>query len=437
MIAIRLTTVIRRAVTLCLTITLTVGVASAGVIDLVVISHKNDVNKKITVYDPTTGMQVLSHVPEGDFEENTPTWIKEVPEEQRFFVACPSEEDHEHKVRHPANKDDHEHDHEFEGLVEVFDYSSYSTDAEIDYVAELRTGNRPFHMEISPDGRIVVANDESDTISFVEAANLDITTVTAGHHHTTLAFVGDESGFDTYAGRFESPGEVDVVDALTGDVRATVTLSLDFPHNGVYSPHTERVYFACAGGISVIGTTGGERDTEVGTLSWPAGGRTSLLAISEDGRTLFGNVYNGTGAGGGLMVAYDLVANSSTTVAAGNCPTFSYSEDGKWLVTGDHMLSGGENYLVEVIGADPGSPNFMTVVHQVDLGNANQVGFEGVSITPDSQTAYIALVQSDEILVLDLSDFSSRTFPVEASPWFIRALEPRVYSSNVENWYRY
>ena len=58
--------------TLFILILATVGHSWAD--DLLVISHRNDVNKKIAVYTED-GDQLFSYAPQGDFDENIPTWI--------------------------------------------------------------------------------------------------------------------------------------------------------------------------------------------------------------------------------------------------------------------------------------------------------------------------------------------------------------------------
>jgi len=394
---------------------------------LLALSHQNDVNKKITIYNPN-GDQVLSYAPSGNYEENIPTWIISAPDVKRLFVSCTVDEEHHHgKDIETAKK----------GLVEVFDYTGYP-DAPITHVGSVEVGNVPFHNYLAPDGRVVVSNDEDGTLSFIEPASLVVETVTGGHHHGTVVFVGDASGYDTYVGCFlgeTQAGGIDII-GQDGSVRTTLTLSLPNPHSGVYCPLTKRVYFACMGGLEVIGTEGEEKDKLLETFPLPGQGVEAQLKISPDGRHIIGNIYyEDPSDEQGAFYSYDTLTGVLTTVESVNCTDFGYSPDGKWLVAGDLVLTGTSSvHQVHVINTDPSSASFMKVVKAIPLDepNPSRVGFSGVQFSPDGTKAFVALTERDQLLVIDMEDLSETTLPVEAAPWFLLAFEAGERASG--NW---
>ena len=423
---------------ICLSLSI-LALASVGqswAADLLVITHQNDVNKKITAYTED-GTQLLSFTPEGDFEENIPTWIVAATEAQRFFVAATVED------AHHEEKGVHE---ETEGRVEVFEYAV--SGAPISHVTSLHTGNRPFHMYIAPDGRAVVANDEDGTISLIDPFTLDFETITAGFEHGTIAFEGSPSDFDIYVGRFNeeaNPGGVDIANSVTGATRTRIENLLPNPHSAVYSPISQRVYFAAIGGLEVIGTQGAEMDMHVGTVPLPEGNEAELK-ISQDGRMIYGNIIPDHHDEKGpveeetepQIFAYDVI-NDTTTVLeeAAQAADIDLSPDGNFIIAGDFEPHEGEEPKLQIIDADPDSPTFMTVLQEYDLGSATGdptvAGFSGAKFSSDGDVAYVTLTQRDEIMVIDMSDFSTTTFPVEAAPWFLQVIEIQGTSS-VDNW---
>lgn len=385
---------------------------------LLALSHQNDVNKKITLYTPG-GEQLFSYAPSGDYEDNIPTWIISAPKVKRLFVSCTMDEGHSHGKNQKAGK---------EGFIEVLDYSGYPG-SPITHAGTVEVGNTPFHNYLAPDGRVVVSNDEDGTLSFIEPASLTVETVTAGYHHGTVVFAGEASNYSTYVGRFlgeDVPGAVDII-GQDGILRATVDLGLPNPHSGVYSPLTHRVYFACMGGLVMIGTQGEEKDKVVGKVTLPGQGVEAQLKISPDGKRVIGNIYYEEGGEEpGAFYSYDVQSGVLTSVESVNCTDFGYSGDGKWLVAGDLILSGtASTHFVHVINTDPDSSQFMKVVMAVPLEDPvpSRVGFSGVQFSPDGSLAYVALTERDELLVIHMADLSQTIMPVEPAPWFLFAFE--------------
>ncbi len=395
---------------------------------LLALSHQNDVNKKITLYTPT-GERLLSYAPSGDYDVNIPTWIISAPKVKRLFVSCTLDEEHNHGKGVKAAK---------EGFVDVFDYSGYPN-SPITHVGSVEVGNVPFHNYLAPDGRVVVSNDEDGTLSFIEPATLNVETVTAGYHHGTLVFAGDAADYDTYVGRFLGKtvrGGIDII-GHDGAVRTTLALDLPNPHSGVYSPLTKRVYFACIGGLQIIGTEGDEKDKVVGKATLPGEGVEAQLKISPDGKRVIGNIYYEEGGGEqGAFYSYDVLTGALTSVESVNCTDFGYSPDGKWLVAGDLVLTGSSTvYQVHVINTDPDSIHFMKVVKAVPLDDPvpSRVGFSGVQFSPDGSLAYVALTERDQLLVIHMDDLSETTIPVEAAPWFLLTFQTES-ASGVRTW---
>lgn len=425
---------IRTAVLCALAVWILSGVSiSAQSADyLLAISHQNDVNKKVTIYNPD-GQQIFNHVPSGSYDENIPTWMIAAPAVKRLFVSCTADEEHHHEKSNKAEK---------EGLVEVFDYSGYP-DSPITHVGSVEAGNVPFHNYLAPDGRVVVSNDEDGTLSFIEPASLIVETVTGGYHHGTVVFVGDASGYETYVGRFLGETEAGGIDIIGNDgtVRKTLTLSLPNPHSGVYSPLTRRVYFACIGGLEVIGTEGTEKDKLLETVPLPGEGVEAQLKISPDGRHVIGNIYyEDPGEEQGAFYSYDTVTGALSSVESVNCTDFGYSPDGKWLVAGDLVLTGTSTvHQVHVINTDPSSVNFMKVVKAIPLDEPvpSRVGFSGVQFSPDGTKAYVALTERDQLLVINMEDLSETTLPVEAAPWFLFAFSTEEIPSGIKSWQLY
>ena len=409
-----------------------VSVSAQSANYLLAISHRNDVNKKITVYKPD-GEQVFNYIPSGNYDENIPTWILSAPASKRLLVSCTVDEDHHHEKDTKTTT---------EGLVEVFDYSGYP-DSGITHVDSVEVGNVPFHNYLAPDGRVVVSNDEDGTLSFIEPASLEVETVTGGYHHGTVVFVGDASGYDTYVGRFLGETETGGIDIIgkDGAVRTTLTLSLPNPHSGVYSPLTKRVYFACMGGLEVIGTEGTDKDKLLEPVPLPGEGVEAQLKISPDGRHVIGNIYyEDPGDEQGAFYSYDTMTGALTSVESVNCTDFGYSPDGKWLVAGDLVLTGTSTvHQVHVINTDPSSSNFMKVVKAIPLDEPipSRVGFSGVQFSPDGTKAYVALTERDQLLVINMEDFSETTLPVEAAPWFLLAFSTAETPSGIEAWQLY
>jgi len=155
---------------------------------LIAIAHDYSATKAITVYEPD-GTLVYTYVTSGGPTTNTPTFIRSIPEEKRFIVACPNGGS------------------QTGGIVEVFDYSSYPL-GPITHVQTLTSGNRPFHAAVTPDNLFIVANDGDDSFTLIDPLTLSMETISAGEHHLTFAFAGDAASYDIYVGRFDgaNPG---------------------------------------------------------------------------------------------------------------------------------------------------------------------------------------------------------------------------------------
>jgi DNA-binding beta-propeller fold protein YncE len=385
---------------------------------IIVISHKNDINKKITVYEPD-GDQVYSYAPPGSVMENTPRFIQAIPAAKTFFVACPNG------------------DSEFGGTVEIFDYSG--NQSAIHHAQTLETGAKPFHAYVTPDNLFCVANDGDDTLSFIDPLTLMVETIPGGHHHATIGFPVTASGYDIYATRFlgaGNPGGVDIVDGNTREIRITHNEILPLPHSVVYSPVTRKVYIACAGGIEVFGTVGDEKDVHLKTIPTTEGRMTPALKISPDGRYIVGNCH-WDGEPGSYFYSINLETEEMKTVSSVSCKGYAYSPDGKWIVTGDfNKPPEQEIQQVQIINCDPISPNYMSIAKEVPLSSPSQIGFFAQGFSPDSTTAYLGLTQSDKIMRVDVTSLSVSEFDCEAAPYILSVIA-RNEASDVSAWLHY
>ncbi len=382
---------------------------------LIAVSHRNDINKMITVYEPD-GTIVFSYEPSGSVLENTPRFIRAIPSVKKFFVSCP------------------DGDSEEGGTVEAFDYSAYP--GSILCTRTLETGAHPFHSYVTPDNRFCVANDGEDTVSLIDPETMEIETFEGGHHHATVGFPTTESGYDIYATRFngtDSPGGVDIIDGLTKTIRITHSDILPLPHSVVYSPMMKKVYIACAGGVEVFGTEGAEKDVHLKTISTTEGHMTPSLKLSPDGRYIVGNCH-WDGEPGSYFYSINLETEEMKTVESVSCKGFAYSPDGKWIVAGDFNMPGDqETQLIHVINCDPSSPDYMTIVKEFPLSTPSQVGFFAQDFSPDSQKAYLGLTQTDLIAVVDVTMLTMETFPCEPAPYFLSTL-PLEVTSHIPYW---
>ncbi len=384
----------------------------------IAISHKNDVNKKITVYEPE-GEQVFSYAPPGSVLENTPRFIQAIPAAKKFIVTCPNG------------------DTESGGTVEIFDYSGYPN--VIHHIQTFETGAKPFHAYVTPDDLFCVANDGEDTLSFIDPLTLMVETIAGGHHHATIGFPLSESDYDIYSTRFlgaDNPGGVDIIDGNTREIRLTNNEILPLPHSVVYSPVTRKVYIACAGGIEVFGTVGDEKDVHVKTIATTEGHMTPALKLSPDGRYIVGNCH-WDGEPGSYFYSINLETEEMKTVSSVSCKGYAYSPDGKWIVAGDfNKPPEQEIQKVQIINCDPTSPNYMSIVQEIPLSAPSQVGFFAQGFSPDSTIAYLGLTQSDTIMRVDVTTLSVSQFDCEAAP-FILSVIPLNEPSGVSSWLHY
>lgn len=414
---------------------------SAGIVPatphLIVTSQDATVGKEIAVYEPD-GTKVFQYITEENYDENTPTFIAVDPATRRFVVTCPGPTaPHNHRPVTSLAHEDPEHSHGHSVLI--FDYSRYP-DAPITLVEELFTGMKPYHVELSPDGKFVVCNDTSDTLSIIDPADPDhFHTVSAGHDHTTLVFAGDASGYDIYASRFGNPGGMDIVDGATLVTRATLGGLPPNPHTGVYSSHTRRVYFGGLGGVMVFGTQGAEKDTYIGAIPIEAGRMIPLSRISPDGKRLIGGVHY-DGVAGSYFYSLDLTNDTLTTCSSVSCKYYAYSPDGKWIVAGDYNKPAAQTYhKVHVINCDPDSPRFMTVVAEFDVPDS-RIGFQAADFSPDSRHACLGLSTSDKLMVVDVTTLSAtyHDLPLNSAPKWLRVLPvDSPPATRAQNWSRY
>jgi DNA-binding beta-propeller fold protein YncE len=384
----------------------------------IAISHKNDVNKKITVYEPD-GKQIFSYGPPGTVMENTPRFIQAIPSAKKFFVTCPNG------------------DAETGGTVEIFDYSG--NPSVIHHVLSLETGAKPFHAYVTPDDLFCVANDGDDTLSLIDPFALRVETIVGGHHHATIGFPATESGYDIYSTRFfgaGNPGGVDIIDGNTHEIRFTNDVILPLPHSVVYSPVTKKVYIACAGGIEVFGTVGEEKDVHLNTIPTTEGRMTPSLKLSPDGRYIVGNCH-WDGESGSYFYSINLETEEMKSVSSVSCKGYAYSPDGKWIVAGDfNKPPEQEIQIVHIINCDPASPNYMSIVKEIPLSSPSQIGFYAHDFSPDSTTAYLGLTQSDMILKVDVTTLTVSQFSCEAAP-FILSVIPLHVTTDVGAWNLY
>ncbi len=384
---------------------------------LIAISHKNDINKKVTVYEPQ-GTEVFSYVPEGSFSENTPRFIRPVPSAKRFFVSCPNG------------------DAQTGGIVEAFDYSRYPES--IAHVMSIETGDRPFHIYVTPDDLVCVANDGENTFSLIHPETLEVETLAGGYHHATIGFAeypGTSRFYDIYATQFHpgEPGGVDIIDGNTRQIRKTLLDLLPLPHSVVYSSLTKRIYIACAGGVEVFGTEGEQKDQHLKTIPTTEGHMTPSLKISPDGRYIVGNCH-WDGEPGSYFYSVDLLTEEMTTCQSVSCKGYAYSPDGKWIVAGDFNKPGEEEIQrVHVISTDPSSTDYMTVVKEFRLSTPSQVGFLAQDFSPDGQKAYLGLTQTDQVMVVDVKTLTADYFDCDPAPFFLSVI-PLHVTSCVESW---
>ena len=385
---------------------------------LIAISHKNDIDKKITVYEPD-GELIFSYVPPGSVMENTPRFIRAIPSTKQFIVTCPNG------------------DSETGGTVEVFDCRDYPDS--VTHRQTIETGAKPYHTYVTPDHRFCVANDGDSSFSTIDPDTLNVTTFTGGHHHATIGFALTDSGYDIYATRFagpDNPGGVDIIDGITGQIRTTNPEILPLPHSVVYSPVTQNIYIACAGGIEVFGTVGAEKDLHLKTLSTTGGHMTPMLRLSPDGRYIVGNCH-WDGEEGSYFYSINLETEEMTTVPSVSCKGYAYSPDGKWIVAGDYNKPDDqETQRVHIINCDPDSPDYMSIVKEFSLSPPSQAGFFAQDFSPDSRKAYLGLIQSDKIMVVDVAELTATEFDCEAAPFILRVI-PLSETSGIPDWLMY
>lgn len=384
----------------------------------IAISHKNDVNKKITVYEPD-GNQVFSYTPTGTVTENTPRFIQAIPSANKFFITCPNG------------------DSESGGTVEVFEYQG--NPSTVQHIQTIETGGKPFHCYVTPDDLFCVSNDGDATFSFIDPLTLLVETISGGYHHATIGFPNSGSGYDIYATKFYgagNPGGVDIIDGISREIRTTNPEILPLPHSVVYSPVTQKIYIACAGGIEVFGTVGDEKDVHLETITTTADHMTPALKISPDGRFIVGNCH-WDGAEGSYFYSINLETGEMATVSSVSCKGYAYSPDGKWIVAGDYNKPAEQEIQkVHIINCDPTSASYMSIVKEIPLSTASQVGFFAHSFSPDSTVAYLGLTQTDKIMRVDVTSLSVTEFACEAAPFILNTI-PLNETSNVPYWKLY
>ncbi len=399
----------------CFVSSLILGNLTYAADHLIAVSHKNDVNKMIAVYD-SGGAMVFSYTPPGSFFENTPRFIRVIPSLKRFFVTCPNG------------------DSEDGGTIEAFDYSGFP--GSIIHLKSILSGNKPYHIYVTPDNKICSTNDGDDAISLIDPSTFAIETIDAGHHHATIGFPVNESGYDIFATRFmgsDNPGGVDIIDGITKEKRLTDSNILPLPHSVVYSTVTKKVYISCAGGIEVFGTQGAEKDVHLKTILTTEGHMTPSLRISPDGQHIVGNCH-WDAEPGSYFFSIDLQTEKMTKVNSVSCKGYAYSPDGKWIAAGDFNKPFDQDIqVVHLINCDPDSVDYMTVAQQFELSYPSQIGFFAQDFSPDSKKAYLGLTQSDQIMVVDVETFSASYIDCEAAPYFLSVL-PLSIASSVNDW---
>lgn len=400
---------------------------------LVVMSHREDVNKAITVYD-ADGDLLLKTVTTGGVNNHRPRFISVSPLHYRFLVTAPN----------LSNTG--------AGAAYVFDYSGYPNPGGVGLHAVVATGAWPFHTATAPDGRFAVACDAANRVDLIHPGTLAVQSIPAGATHSTLCFAKNASGAYLFAVQFpgdENPhpfpgktdhdgehGSVDVVDLATGLVVANVALTLPVPHSLVYSPLTDNVYVSCEGGLEIIEAK--PPFDHQGTIEAPKEETLApAIKISPNGRFIVGiasaHEHEHDAALYFLKQAldedsepylwvYDLVNDTSQTIDEFvHCQDFAYSPDGRWIVAGSSDAHDGHPYEVAVVQLDTTTGD-LAEVERFDIDSAlagidtdllpARVGLFGADFSPDSTRAYLSIVPTDitpsptdQVMVVDVSGY--------------------------------
>ena len=383
------------------------------------------VGKQITLHEPD-GTVVFSHSPAGGPTESTPNFLEVIPEDKRFLVSC---------TDGSSNTG---------GSIEIYDYSAYASGGAITHVTSLDVGDKPFHTNVTPDGRVCVSIDGETPgrlllVDLMDPANY--VSIEGGQNHSTTAFVPLGGGdFDIYASNFFGPSTNGGMDILEYSGSAwnhrvnDLPLNYPLPHTAVYSDFDQRVYFTTAGEIVAFDTTGPQKDQINRTIPTVAGQMTPLLRVTPDGRYLVGGLHYDS-APGSYFYSIDLQDDSVTTVNSVSCKYYAFSPDGSWLVAGDlnkdPAQTNNEVHVIQIPGMTQAASFDLTGAH------ASNVGFQAAAFSPDSRYAYLGLAATDEVLIVDTQDLSGfTTFPTAAAPKWMRTIEVD-NTTAVDNWMSY
>lgn len=171
---------------------------------------------------------------------------------------------------------------------------------------------KPLHAAVSSDNKYVAfALDGENAVLVIDVnapANYYKVSDVAGSstsNHATVVFDGDDRLY--YADMRETgdtPQNLMVIDAKTGNTIISGGFAGNSPHGGVYSEATGKVYLDCSDGIAVVGKNGHEKtipyahDGDRLSRSWISGNGTWMISYVKD---------ESRGLAYSSIVAYDLV----------------------------------------------------------------------------------------------------------------------------------
>jgi len=252
----------------------------------------------------------------------------------------------------------------------------------------------------APDGsRLYISNEAANTLDFVDAKTLKVTTRVPLSGHPNNVAVGRD-GRRVYVGiREPEPGGVDVVDTASAKMVKTIPTQGAI-HNPYVTPDGK---YVVAGSISgeTINVIDAQTENPAWTLKMDLGVRPMTFVTNPDGSTKW-ILAQLSGLNGFAVVDFATrkeirridnppLPPGKKTVPEGSDPShgMAVTSDGKTLVVCSRL----NNYLYFYSLPD------LKVLGGAELGG---MGAGWVTLTPDGKTAYVANPVTNDVSVVDV-----------------------------------